>query len=163
MITHMFAARPLLILGAAVLVTVVFIAVLLSVLSRWDGNQAEDKRERRWRPGALRTWWAWHRYLRALSAETRSITLPIRGDAQGRDVRVRACDSRPAARADLTGSLSPRPHQEGARPVSAPPAGHTLDSYPDITGALASLRAIRDQLAGQVYDTAEFERIVGVA
>lgn len=51
--------------------------------------------------------------------------LPSRGDAQGRDVRVCADDSRPAPGADLTGSLSPRPHQEGTRVASAPPPGPT--------------------------------------
>lgn len=54
---------------------------------------------------------------------------PTRGDVQGRAVRVCARDdggctsdpgpeSRPAARADLTGSLSPRPHQEDPGPVA---------------------------------------------
>jgi hypothetical protein len=35
--------------------------------------------------------------------------LPIRGDAQGRDGGCAPTEPRPAARADLTGSLSPRP------------------------------------------------------
>lgn len=46
---------------------------------------------------------------------------PTRGDAQGRAVRVCADESRPAAGADLTGSLSPRT-DEGRRLASAPPA-----------------------------------------
>jgi hypothetical protein len=50
---------------------------------------------------------------------------PTREDDQGRAVRVCANDSRPAARADLTGSLSSRPHQEGPQPLSAPPAEGT--------------------------------------
>ena len=50
---------------------------------------------------------------------------PTREDDQGRAVRVCAPESRPAARADLTGSLSSRPHQEGPQPLSAPPAEGT--------------------------------------
>lgn len=84
---------------------------------------------------------------------------PTRGDAQGRAVRVRAPESRPAARADLTGSLSPRTDEEGSRAASAPPPGWHHDEYapaqrwhpgpaelvplPPVTGpALAVLAAI---------------------
>lgn len=51
---------------------------------------------------------------------------PTRGDAQGRAVRVCAPESRPAARADLTGSLSPRPTEERPGLVSAPPDPGTI-------------------------------------
>ena len=53
-------------------------------------------------------------------------TLPIRGDAQEREGGCAPAEPRPAAGADVTGLLSPRPREEGARLVSAPPAGHTL-------------------------------------
>lgn len=61
-------------------------------------------------------------------------TLPIRGDAQERDGGCAPAEPRPAAGADVTGLLSPRHapregvNQEGARLVSAPPAGHTHTS-----------------------------------
>ena len=44
-----------------------------------------------------------------------------RADAQDRDVRVRATDSRPAPGADLTGILSARSPVERPRLASTPP------------------------------------------
>lgn len=70
--------------------------------------------------------------------------LPIRGDAQGRDVQPRALDCCQAAGA-MTGSLSPRP-QEGARAASAPLPGPT--PLPEVVAdALAGLRATVAELA----------------
>ena len=74
---------------------------------------------------------------------------PTRGDAQG---RAGGCapaprgeslcrESRPAARAVLTGSLSPRPHQEGTPPVSAPPAGPARTSPAGTANAQVSQTA----------------------
>ena len=48
-----------------------------------------------------------------------------RGDVQGRDGGCVPPESRPAARADLTGSLSPRPTKEGPQAVSTPLPGGT--------------------------------------
>jgi hypothetical protein len=62
---------------------------------------------------------------------------PSRGDAQGRAVRVCAPESRPAARADLTGSLSPRPPEERPGPLSAPPDPGTPGSPGAGSGGLA--------------------------
>lgn len=64
--------------------------------------------------------------LHARLAVLHMITMaPTRGDAQGRAVRVCAPESRPAARADMTGSLSPH-HEERPGPVSAPPDPGTM-------------------------------------
>jgi len=50
---------------------------------------------------------------------------PHRGDVQGRDGGCVPPESRPAARADLTGSMSPRPTKEGPQAVSTPLPGGT--------------------------------------
>jgi hypothetical protein len=60
--------------------------------------------------------------LRALGA--RLIKIPIRGDAQGRDGGCAPTEPRPAARADLTGSLSPRPPMQDPGPVAHAGPGH---------------------------------------
>ena len=72
--------------------------------------------------GAL-TGWLMDRPEPAAPLTGRRHMLPIRGDAQEREGGCAPAESRPAAGAGLTGLLSPRPCQEGAPPVSAPPAG----------------------------------------
>jgi len=64
------------------------------------------------RAGAAR---AWRRVLGVARRLPGAITLPNRGDAQGRDVRARASTTRRAARAHVTGSLSPRSPMAGPR------------------------------------------------
>jgi hypothetical protein len=54
--------------------------------------------------------------------------LPIRGDAQGRDGGCAPLEPRPAARADMTGALSPRTI-EGKAPGAVAHAGPGASAY----------------------------------
>lgn len=80
---------------------------------------------------------------------------PTRGAAQGRAAGVRL-ESRPAARADLTGSLAPRPSEERPGPVSAPPdPGTRLADTGDVRDA-HMLADVLAELRRQDDDTAAY-------
>jgi hypothetical protein len=127
-----------LIIGLGAVLTVLLTAIALTYLGDWwDGHRAEDRREGlhraprparrvrepRARAGAAR---AWRRVTALARRLPGAIMLPIRGDAQGREGGCAPSEPRPAARADLTGSLSPRQvprwdlNREGPRAASAP-------------------------------------------
>jgi hypothetical protein len=124
----------LLVLGAAVLCAVAW-------HTRHPGAPGVPDRENgaltAWDPAELREWtlelhhtkstppWPPLPHPDAAAGSQGGGHAPTREDDQGRAVRVCANDSRPAARADLTGSLSSRPPQKGPQPLSAPPAEGT--------------------------------------
>jgi len=88
--------------------------------------------------------------------------LPVRGDDQDRDGGCAPTESRPAARADVTSVLSPRPFKEATQALSALPPGWApskLGTRFDVELAAECARYAREQDA----DVTDYlERLLGV-
>ncbi len=115
-----------------------------------------------WMRGRADIYRRWSRGRQAIALRVRGITtdmLPIRGDAQGRDVPARAPTSGPAARADVTGSLSPRPPEEGPRAASAPLPGATREPARLAAGAERDALVLDYQPAAPFADCLSDETI----